>query len=221
VINISKAIDIRPEWDEVYRDLQNTDNVIQHANQIFRDRQELEKILAETEKGIEKEFASQISAYFLTSERNFDLAVLTTAVSVYIYCEVLHESPLEILQEAPKNSFTERLEAALSEFSENSPVDETSNAKYHKNEKAVLFGSFPENLLPNREPTIFRPIMVFLHSGDTLEEFVATLNHEVTHAFIDVNSDGYEDRQGLADDSTAQKELDMSSGKLVVPTGDV
>ncbi|MBY6293871.1 hypothetical protein GLU60_00575 [Nanohaloarchaea archaeon H01] len=203
MIDVEPAIDIKEEWDEVYKELQDTDNVIRHGNQIFKDQQELEEILVEAEKGINREFASQINAYFLTAERNFEPAVFTTALSIYIYCEALHESPSEILQKAPKNNFTERLEAALSEFSENSPVDETSDAKYHKNEKAVLLGSFPENLLPNKRLTIFRPIMVFLHSGDTLEEFVATLNHEVTHAFIDINSNGYEDRKGFAVDEAA------------------
>lgn len=203
MIDTGTAIDIKSNWDEAYKELQNTDNVIRHANQIFKDQQELKEILLEAEKGINEDFASQIKAYFLTSERNFEPAVLTTALSIYIYCEALHESPQEILDKAPRNEFTDRLEAALSEFIEDPPIDETAKASYHKEQEAMFFGSFPESLLPKNTLTILKPITVFLHSSGNLEDFVSTINHEVTHAFIDIKSDGYNDKQGLAIDEAA------------------
>ena len=199
-----EAMDLLEEiHDSVRPELENADKLREDAQKVFKSEEKLKKYLINAEKGINREFAEKIDVCFLSDDINGNPEIILPALSLALVCKKTHHSLNEVVDTSFETEYASEVIDVSQGFLDSTPLSKVALASYNKNKNMMIFGTFPDQEMPEIRTATLKPLKTYIDTRKGLEEFVSTMNHEVTHAYINQRTGGYETKEAYAVDEAA------------------
>ncbi len=188
---------------EAAKELEEENKLISDAERFYKSQEELKEIIVMAEKGINPKFAGSIEPIFISEGLQGETSVVLPAISIALYAHSDSKDAREAVDSLPDREYARTVVKQAENYMENMPIHENSIARYNKTDDRILLCRLPPQFMTDIKTSVMRPLSLFVEHKDELEGFVATINHEVTHAYLEKKAEIHDDKQSQAVDEAA------------------